>query len=83
MITIGWWWWEQPKTPKEIFEVRCSTCHEFPDITPFEDHQIPLLVKTMREKHGASEVIDDQEAEMIVDYILAQRRQNERSQENR
>lgn len=82
-VIIGWWWLEQPKTPKEMFEVRCSSCHVLPDLSRFEDHQIQPMVETMREKHGAAEVINDQEAEMIVDHILAQRRANEPSQESR
>lgn len=83
LVAVGWWWWEQPKTPKEMFEVRCSTCHVLPDLSRFEDHQISPMVQTMREKHGAADVIDEQEAEMIVDYVLSQRRQNESSQESR
>lgn len=82
IIAIAWWW-GQPKTPKEIFEDRCSTCHAMPDLATFQDHQILPLVKNMRENHGAAEVIDDHEAELIVDYIITQRRENEPSQKSR
>jgi len=37
----------------------------------------------MREKNGAAEVIDEDEAQMIVDFIQSQRRKNEPSAESR
>jgi len=82
-VSVAWWWSKQPKTPQAMFEVRCATCHELPDLSRFEDEQIAGIVRTMRMNNGAADVIDEEEARIIVDYILSQRRTNERSAESR
>lgn len=74
---------KQPKTPEEMFRVRCSTCHKLPDLSKYTNEQIPGIVRTMRENNGAADVINEQEAKMIVEYILSRRRANERSSEKR
>lgn len=66
-----WWWMAQPRTPEELFRVRCSTCHELRTvrICEFAPELRPAIVETMRRMHGADEVINDEEAESIRHFL--------------
>lgn len=68
---LGWWWINLPRTPREYFEVRCSTCHELPlkELCKRSAPERAPIVKTMRSLHGADEVISDEEALIIVNYL--------------
>ena len=69
---LGWaWWWHQPKTPKALFLVRCSRCHELrrERLCEFAPSLRPAIVGVMRREHGADDVIGEEEAEMIETYL--------------
>ena len=63
------WWWQQPRTPEELFEDRCSECHTVPDIAIFESKDMGQLIAIMRESHDAERVITEAEARMIIDFL--------------
>jgi hypothetical protein len=65
----AWYWALQPKTPRELFEVRCSSCHALPDLTDYRREDMAPLVDFMRTHNGASRVISDGEAPRIVAYL--------------
>lgn len=72
---LGWiWWWQQPRTPEELFRVRCSSCHELRSekLCEFAPALRPAIVGVMRREHGADEVIDDDEAILIEAYLREQ-----------
>lgn len=64
-----WWWINLPRTPVQYFEVRCSTCHRLPDLCPYTPEQRQGIVVTMRTRHGADDIIDDDEARIIGTYL--------------
>ncbi len=64
-----WWWINLPRTPEEFFKVRCSTCHKLPDLSKYKKDDMAGIVRTMRLKHGADKVIDENEAEIIARYL--------------
>ncbi|GAB4344445.1 MAG: hypothetical protein Kow006_00420 [Gammaproteobacteria bacterium] len=69
---LGWglyYWSEIPRTPRELFEKRCSTCHELPDLSGYARHELAPLVRFMRTHNGASRVISDSEEQVIIDYL--------------
>lgn len=72
---LGWiWWWRQPRTPEELFRVRCSSCHELrrEKLCEFAPTLRPAIVDVMRREHGADDVIDDDEAILIEAYLREQ-----------
>lgn len=71
LLWSGWWWVTQPRTPEELFRVRCASCHELraARVCEFAPELRPSIVDTMRRLHGADEVIDDVEAELIRHYL--------------
>ena len=70
-IWIGYWWSTLPRTPEELFRVRCSSCHELRTtrVCGFAPELRPAIVDTMRRLHGADEVIDEKEAALIARYL--------------
>jgi mono/diheme cytochrome c family protein len=64
-----WWWTSLPRSPEELFAVRCAACHELPDLSAFAPNEIALLVDFMRRQKGASRHIDDEEALQIIAYL--------------
>ncbi len=58
-----------PRTPEELFRRRCTRCHGLPDLSRFARRQIEGIVRTMRERNGADEVITEEEAAVIVKYL--------------
>lgn len=68
---IVYWWLSQPRTPAELFRVRCSSCHELrtAKICVFDPQLRAAIVGTMRQLHGAGKVISDDEARLIRRYL--------------
>jgi len=64
-----WWWINLPRTPAQFFTVRCSTCHRLPDLCPYTPKQRAGIVVTMRSQHGAADIIDDEEAQIISAFL--------------
>ena len=71
VLWIGHWWMTLPRTPEELFRARCSSCHELRTarVCEFAPELRPAIVDTMRQLHGANEVIDDEEAVVIRRYL--------------
>jgi len=68
---FAWWWFNLPRTGEELFQVRCSTCHELRStrLCEFAPELRPAIVQVMRRQHGADEVIDINEAVLIENYL--------------
>jgi len=66
-----YWQFQQPRSPKEMFEVRCSSCHELQlkKLCSFAPQLRPEIVDVMRRFHGANAVINVKEAAMIRQYL--------------
>lgn len=64
-----WQWIRIPRTPKEMFERRCTQCHALPNMEQFGRRNMEGIVRTMREKNGADKVITEEEAAVIVRYL--------------
>lgn len=64
------WWISQPRTPRELYEARCSACHALVDLSGYGPEQRAAIVATMRRSNGAAAVIDEHEAEMITGYLV-------------
>lgn len=71
MIIAGVWWLRQPKTDEELFQVRCSGCHELraQKLCEFDERLRPHIVAVMRQQHGAEQTIDRDEAVRIERYL--------------
>ncbi|MEA3278274.1 MAG: hypothetical protein U9Q81_23880, partial [Pseudomonadota bacterium] len=71
VLWTGHWWVTLPRTPEELFRARCSSCHELRTtrVCEFAAELRPAIVDTMRQLHGADEVIDDEEAVVIGRYL--------------
>lgn len=71
VLGLAWWWWKQPKTDRELFQVRCSSCHELRTqrLCEFAPPLRPLIVQVMRRQHGADQVIGSAEAVRIENYL--------------
>ena len=67
----AYWWMNLPRTPEELFRVRCSSCHErrVSRLCEFDQNLRPGIVKVMRKEHGADEVISEREAILIRHYL--------------
>lgn len=65
----GWWWLRQPRTPAELYAVRCAACHELPDVCAYRADERPAIVDMMLAQHGADEVIDAREAPLIAEFL--------------
>lgn len=65
----GWWWAKQPRTPEELYRVRCSSCHKLADLSGYGRADMAAIVRTMRERNGAAGVIDEEEAMTIIRYL--------------
>ncbi len=65
------WWLRQPQTPRDYFEARCSSCHELrtEKVCEFPSMIRPQIVDVMRREHGADEVISEQEARIIKNFL--------------
>jgi len=70
-IGIVYWWWIQPGTPEELFRVRCMSCHELraQRLCEFAPELRPAIVQVMRHEYGADELISEDEAVLIEQYL--------------
>lgn len=68
---LGHWWATLPRTPRALFETRCASCHELRTerVCEFAPELRPAIVDTMRQMHGAGEVIDEREARIIATFL--------------
>lgn len=71
VISAVYWWWVQPRTPEELFFVRCASCHELQTqrLCEFSPELRPAIVQVMRHNHGADEIISQDEAVLIEQYL--------------
>lgn len=71
VISAVYWWLIQPGTPEELFRVRCASCHELQTqrLCEFAAELRPAIVQVMRHAHGANEVISQNEAVLIEQYL--------------
>jgi mono/diheme cytochrome c family protein len=65
------WYPSPPQTPRELFEVRCATCHDRPDLSGYTAKERRGIVMTMLRERGANKVITPDEAAQIIGYITA------------
>ena len=67
----AYWGLNLPRTPEELFRVRCSSCHELriSRLCEFDRNLRPGIVQVMRSEHGADEVISEREAILIRYYL--------------
>lgn len=70
-LSVIYWWWLQPGTPEELFRIRCASCHELQAqrLCEFAPELRPAIVQVMLHEHGANEVISQNEAVLIEQYL--------------
>lgn len=74
-VIAGFWLWiGVPRTPKELYEVRCSSCHALADLSRHPADELVTIIETMRHRNGAASVISETEAEEIVEYLKSLQR---------
>ena len=68
---IVYWGRIQPRTPEDLFRVRCTSCHELraQRLCEFAPELRPAIVEVMRHEYGADEIISQDEAELIEQYL--------------
>jgi len=73
VLGLAWvgWYWQQPRTPRALFEARCSACHLLPvtELCRYPPAQRPAIVDTMRKTQGADAEINPAEAQLIRNYL--------------
>lgn len=71
LVVLIYGWWRQPGTPEELFQARCSSCHELrvERLCEFPPVLLPAIVEVMRREQGADEVISAEEALIIQHYL--------------
>ena len=65
------WFLSRPATPGELFRARCSACHTLPDLAGFSRKEKASIVLTMIRLNGAADVITEEEASLIIDYLVS------------
>jgi hypothetical protein len=74
VVTAGAWWWASvPRTPKEIYEARCSSCHALADLSRYRPQELVAIINTMRHRNGAASVISETEAQEIIEHLKSVR----------
>ena len=60
-----------PLTADALFSEKCANCHELQraSLCEFPRDIRPLIVDVMRQQHGAADLIDEQEADLIKRYL--------------
>ncbi|MDH3597535.1 MAG: cytochrome c [Rhodospirillales bacterium] len=70
VVSAGAWWWAGiPRTPKELYEARCSACHALADLSRRRPEEMVAIIDTMRHRNGAASVIGETEAQEIIGYL--------------
>lgn len=64
-----WWWANNARTPKALYEARCSACHALPDLSRHRPGEVVAIIETMRHRNGAASVISETEAKKIIEYL--------------
>lgn len=69
-VIVGVWWWATtPRTPKALYEARCSACHALADLSRHRPEEVVAIIETMRHRNGAASVISETEAAEITGYL--------------
>ena len=69
-VIVGvWLWTSAPRTPKQLYEARCSACHALADLSRRPSDELVTIIETMRHRNGAASVISEAEAKEIVAYL--------------
>ena len=63
------WWASIPRTPKELYEARCSSCHALADLSQHRSEDMVAIIETMRHRNGAASVISESDAAEIIEYL--------------
>lgn len=63
------WWASIPRTPKELYEARCSSCHALADLSQHRSEDLVAIIETMRHRNGAASVISESDAAEIIEYL--------------
>lgn len=72
VVFSGVWLWSGiPRTPKDLYEARCSSCHALADLSQRPSEELVDIIETMRHRNGAASVISETEAEEIVEYLTS------------
>jgi mono/diheme cytochrome c family protein len=69
VVAGAWWWASLPRTPKELYEARCSACHALADLSRHRSEDVVAIIDTMRHRNGAAPVISETEAQEIIEYL--------------
>ncbi len=69
VVAGAWWWAGVPRTPKELYETRCSACHALADLSRHRSEDVIAIIETMRHRNGAASVISETEAKKIIEYL--------------
>lgn len=69
VIAGAWWWAGIPRTPKALYEARCSSCHALADLSRHRPEDMVAIIETMRHRNGAALVISETEAAEIIEYL--------------
>lgn len=69
VILSVWLWTGIPRTPKKLYEDRCSACHALADLSRRPPEELVAIIETMRHRNGAASVISEAEAKQIVEYL--------------
>jgi len=69
LVAGAWWWANIPRTPKQLYEARCSACHALADLSRHRPEEMVTIIDTMRHRNGAASVIGAAEAQEIIGYL--------------
>ena len=71
VLGIAYWLWMQPGTPEQLFRVRCASCHDLwvHRLCEFDPDLRPAIVQVMRNEYGADQIISQNEAVVIQQYL--------------
>jgi mono/diheme cytochrome c family protein len=63
------YWTSYPSTPAELYQKRCSSCHQLQDLSGYAQEELAPLVSFMRTHNGANRVISEREALIIIQFL--------------
>lgn len=69
VIAGAWWWARVPRTPRALYEARCSACHALADLSRYRSEELVAILDTMRHRNGAASVISERESQEIIEYL--------------
>ena len=65
------WFLSRPTTPGELFSARCRACRALPDMTGYSRKEKAVIVLSIIRLNGAADVITEEEASLIIDYLVS------------